>query len=281
MKSLLLSLICFVFVISLFSIPHAFAGCIADIQGEINPQTAVSNGHLYNIYTLITGCVSAGVFFKTSNDNGTTFSPQIEISNITGSGGYPVITASGNDVYITWQEYSPNREVLFSKSKDYGVTFGKPVLVGQDLGCCPDHMKIMTSGNYIEIIWSNYNWKFNTRQALLSVSTDRGSSFENPINLSNETEDSAVAKIQQSGNTTSVYMDIFGKCPNGAKGCFHNNELVTFDISDPLHTHELIISESTVPEFPLALVVLLTSISLIIFLRVKHMKAQIPEYWMM
>jgi len=269
MKILLLLVICAVLVISLFSVSNAFAGCIAQTNEELDPQSAVSDGHLYSIYTLVTGCVNAGVFFKTSTDNGTTFSPQIEINNSTEISGNPFITASGKNVYIVWQQFGSNPAVYFSKSTDYGITFEKPVIVGQDLGYGPSLKKIILTENYTEVIWSDYNFKFDSRQALLSVSTDGGTSFEKPIALSNETEDSPITKIQQSGNVAYVYMDTFGKCHNGVPGCFQQNKLVTFDIDEPDNTHELIITDAIVPEFPWALVVLTTSILFIILMTVR------------
>lgn len=269
MKILLVSMICTVLTISLFSVPNAFAGCIAQTNEELDPQSAVSDGHLYSIYTLVTGCVNAGVFFKTSTDNGTTFSPQVEINNSTEISGNPVITASGNSVYIVWQQFGSNPAVYFSKSTDYGVTFGKPVIVGSDLGLGPSLKKIILTKNYTEVIWADYNFKFDSRQALLSVSTNGGTSFEKPIALSNETEDSPITQIQQSGNTAYVYMDTFEKCPNGVLGCFQQNKLVTFDINQPANMPESIIADVTVPEFPWALVVLTISISFIILMIVR------------
>lgn len=266
MKILSLSIICIAFVISLFSVQNAFAPCIAQINGEVDPQSAVSDGHLYKTYTLVTGCVSTAVFFKSSNDNGTTFEPQIEISNGT-IGGEPQITTSGSNVFIAWAQYGSNPEILFRKSIDNGVTFENPVIVAQTQGSFYNK-KIISTGNNIEIIWSGNTENYN-RAEFLSMSTNGGTSFEDPIILSDKTEDSPATNVTQSGNIVNITMDIFGKCTNGSIGCFSHNELVTFDVNDPRHTQKLIVLSNPVPEFPLASLVLITSILLIIMLSAK------------
>lgn len=137
------------------------------------------------------------------------------------------------------------------------------------MGLGPSLKKIILTKNYTEVIWADYNFKFDSRQALLSVSTDGGASFEKPIVLSNETEDSPITQIQQSGNTAYVYMDTFEKCPNGVLGCFQQNKLITFDINQPANMPESIIADVTVPEFPLDSFVLITSILFTIMVSAK------------
>lgn len=264
MKILPLSIICIVFVISLFSVQNAFAGCIAQTNGEIDPQSAVTDGHLYRAYTLITGCANAAVFFKFSTDNGTTFHPQIEISNDRIISGEPQITASGSNVFIAWAQYGSNPEILFRKSTDNGSTFENPVIVAQAQGSFYNK-KIIAAGNNIEIIWSGITENYN-RAEFLSISTDGGTSFEDPIILSNKTEDSPATNVTQSGNIVYINIDTFGKCANGGSGCFSHNELVTFDVNDPIHTQKLIVLSNPVPEFPLALLVLVISTSIIIMI---------------
>lgn len=266
MKILPLSIICVVFVTSLFSAQNAFAGCIAQTNEEIDPQSAVSDGHLYKTYALITGCVNAAVFFKSSNDNGTTFEPQIQISDTIIS-GEPQIATSGSNVLIAWAQYGSNPEIIFRKSTDNGSTFENPVIVAQTSGSFYNK-KIITSGNNIEIIWSGNTDDYN-RAEFLSMSTNGGTSFEDPIMLSNKTEDSPATNVTQSGNTIYINIDAFGKCVNGSFGCFSHNELVTFDVNDPAHTQKLIVLSNPVPEFPLASFVLITSILLIIMVSAK------------
>ena len=265
MKILPLSITCIVFVISLFSVQNAFAGCIAQTNGEVDPQSAVSDGHLYKTYTLITGCVNAAVFFKSSNDNGTTFEPQIKISGTIISGDSQ-ITTSGSNVFIAWAQYGSNPEILFRKSTDNGSAFENPVIVAQ--GNVSDNRKIIAAGNNIEIIWSGVTKNYNRAQ-FLSISTNGGTTFEDPIILSNKTEDSPAKNITQSGNTVYINIDTFGECANGGIGCFSHNELVTFDVNDPRHTQKLIVLSNPVPEFPLASLVLITSILLIIMVSAK------------
>lgn len=66
----------------------------------------------------------------------------------------PDTAASGNTVYVVWQEHvgGQNMEVFLARSGDGGVTFGDPVNVSQSTDSS-GNPKIAVSGNFVYIVW--------------------------------------------------------------------------------------------------------------------------------
>ena len=70
------------------------------------------------------------VYLKTSNDNGKTFGKDINLSNSPGiDSNRTELSASGNNVYVTWWEKPPNGidQPLMKISKDNGHTFRETI----------------------------------------------------------------------------------------------------------------------------------------------------------
>ena len=70
-----------------------------------DPQIAASGNNVY--VTWEDDDTPAGnndIFFRASNNNGTSFGPPINLSNNTGFSFDPQIAASGNNVYVTWED---------------------------------------------------------------------------------------------------------------------------------------------------------------------------------
>ena len=64
------------------------------------------------------------IYFKTSADNGATWSANKRLTNNTGWSGIPSIAASGSNIHVTWIDYTPgNYEIYFKTSADSGATW--------------------------------------------------------------------------------------------------------------------------------------------------------------
>ena len=50
------------------------------------------------------------ILFAASNNNGTSFGTPINLSNNTGDSFNPQIAASGNNVYVTWEDSTPGND---------------------------------------------------------------------------------------------------------------------------------------------------------------------------
>jgi hypothetical protein len=71
------------------------------------------------------------VMFKTSNDEGKTFSNKINLSNSPKSDSQDAqIAAAGSNVYVTWWERNQtSNEPVFRVSNDNGKTFGDKIML--------------------------------------------------------------------------------------------------------------------------------------------------------
>ena len=69
------------------------------------------------------------IFFRASQGLG-----PINVSNNTGFSS-PQIATSGNNVYVTWQDYTPgNADIFFAASNNNGTSFGTPINISNNTG---------------------------------------------------------------------------------------------------------------------------------------------------
>jgi hypothetical protein len=116
---------------------------VSDVtSGEIAPvllaPMATSGNNVYVVWpSNQTGILD--IVFRASSDNGQTFTDKVNLSNTPNVDSIdPEITASGNNVYISWWEDYGNgtRVPFFKASNDNGVTFSS-VLSLSDNGPLP------------------------------------------------------------------------------------------------------------------------------------------------
>ena len=95
------------------------------------PMVANQGSHVYVVWT--EGI--EGIHFRASADNGTNWTPSLNLPSMaisTGSGvsNYPVIQANGSNVYIAWaQKISSTLQVMFAYSHDNGTSFSAPIQI--------------------------------------------------------------------------------------------------------------------------------------------------------
>ena len=94
-------------------------------------RCGMSGSHVYVAWTE----GSHGVLFRESPNNGTTWvpaltSPALKLSTHTGVTQYPLVSANGSNVYVTWSQTSGSGsflQVWFAASTNYGQTFSPAV----------------------------------------------------------------------------------------------------------------------------------------------------------
>jgi predicted secreted protein with PEFG-CTERM motif len=157
--------------------------------GSLPPQITTSGNNLDIIWQYWNP--EREVYLVTSNDSGTTLSSKINVSkNSTIFFTFGNMVASGNNIYYTWWNntfpYTPR--LFLIKSTDYGLTFGKPVLIvshDQYFNEDTELDKLIALGKNVYAIWSTYREidgrSFGT--IFLSKSTDGGLSFDKPIEI--------------------------------------------------------------------------------------------------
>ena len=127
----------------------------------------------------------------------------INLSNNTGSSFDQQIAASGNNVYVTWEDNTPagNFDILFAGSNNNGTSFGTPINLSNNTGGSFDP-QIATSGNNVYVTWQD-NTPGNA-DIFFAASNNNGTSFGTPINLSNNTGSSFDPQIAVSGSNVYV-----------------------------------------------------------------------------
>ncbi len=150
------------------------------------------------------------ISFRSSVDGGDNFSESINISNNSGDSRFPKVASIENQVYVVWHDNSTgNFETYYTKSNDGGNTFTNPTILTHSTGRAsfPD---IALSNSSLNIVWGDNS--LENYDIFLMHSTYGGTTFEDPINLSNNLGSSAEPRISTSGNNTYVvwYDDTLG-----------------------------------------------------------------------
>lgn len=94
------------------------------------------------------------------------------------------IAASGNNVYVVWQNNSPDQNVYFRRSMDGGATFDKVIRLSDAVsgGYATANPQMAVFGNYVNVAWMDTPIGENSK-VLIRRSVDGGRTFERIINL--------------------------------------------------------------------------------------------------
>ncbi|MGE5862228.1 MAG: sialidase family protein, partial [Nitrososphaerales archaeon] len=151
------------------------------------PQMAVSKNGIFIVWTDTIKTNNKQIMFTKSEDNGTTFSKVISLSNNSKNSKNQEISAFDENVYVIWRESDQNNtdsdnnnSIIFKSSPDSGNTFNNSIeLIKNTNDSFP---KINSYGNNVYIVWNNENKK---NSGLFFVkSSDKGNNFDKILKLS-------------------------------------------------------------------------------------------------
>jgi hypothetical protein len=123
---------------------------------SLSPQLAVSDNHVYVVWTEVISQGNSDIYFRESSDNGTTLDGGKNISEDFSRSSDPEIEVLGNDkLYVTWTNVSNDRsKISFEASGDGGEHFDNTLSLSASL---PSHFShsshIITSLNNIYAVW--------------------------------------------------------------------------------------------------------------------------------
>ena len=156
------------------------------------PQMAVSKNSIFIVWAenVDNNNNNKQIMFTKSEDNGTTFSKVINLSNNSKNSDNPEISVFNENVYVVWQESDKKntntknkKNIVFKNSLDNGNTFNNSLeLIKNTKDAFP---KINSYGNNVYIVWNNEN-KNNNSGLFLVKSSDKGNSFEKGIKLTDQ-----------------------------------------------------------------------------------------------
>jgi IgA Peptidase M64 len=136
------------------------------------------------------------IFCRAILNNGTSLGPIVQITRYSGGGrefrSPPLITASGNNVYVIWLE---NKSVYLSVSTDNGNTFSSPKIISANLTGSCFGPRLIASGNSVYVIWAFQGISSPVYDIFLTVSTDNGNTFSNPTSISTHPYSTATGLI--------------------------------------------------------------------------------------
>jgi len=173
--------------------------------GSQQPQLSVTD----NKIDIIWDYYNPGdfMYLVTSSDSGSSLGEKIRLNkNSTWEMGIGNTVIDDNNIYHVWTQLSSGTQIFFVKSNDSGLTFTEPIIVTGNPNTL-QHAEIdrfFTSGNNIYIIWSINRFLSNqlVGTLFLSKSTDGGSSFFDPIVLSEKDIAWFDLQITTTGNKT-------------------------------------------------------------------------------
>lgn len=188
------------------------------INGGTNarsPEVAVFDNNVYLVWQDFINSpddLTSDIFFAVSTDGGITFGSPIDVSDTQGTlNRNPSVATFGNDVYVVWSNCNidgTNCKILYTKSSDVGSSFTSPVVVASPESSLPD-IKVLEDMVYIVYSQSQVVDGIQVRDIFLIKSTDSGSTFSSPINLSLATEVPNPNPLQI-GSSNNPHIDLSG-----------------------------------------------------------------------
>lgn len=155
--------------------------------GAFSPRIALDSAENVNVVWGDTLFFNRRVVFTRSTDLGDTFSDLIDISRSSGNAFDPEIAVdSGDAINVVWEDEGPGvSTIMFSRSTNGGSTFSEPKRLSSGTSSATE-VHIATAANgQIYAVW-NEVISNGSMQAFFSRSTDNGTTFSAPLNLSND-----------------------------------------------------------------------------------------------
>lgn len=176
---------------------------------SLNQKIIQSNGYTYFVWTDTADSSNdtGQIFFRTSNDNGNSLSQTLILSNVTADSNLPDISATGNNVYVTWEDdSSEDSRIFFRGSHNNGWSFDdifdiSNSTVGSSL------QKVASYKDSVYIVWVGSKTEDPKNfEIFLRKSDDKGKNFGPIIDLSKSPGDSIDPHIVVPRDGNNVYV---------------------------------------------------------------------------
>jgi hypothetical protein len=136
-----------------------------------------------------------------------TFSAPKNVSNNTDFSFTPQMAVdSAGNIYAVWEDDAANNNnILFSRSTDGGATFSTPMNLSNTTGFPFNPRIFVGSNNTINVVWEDDTP--GNLDVFYSRSADGGATFSSPVNVSNDSADSASPQVaaDSAGNVFVVW----------------------------------------------------------------------------
>jgi hypothetical protein len=151
------------------------------------------------------------ILFAKSVDGGRSFKNTTNLSNSIPISERPIVTANGNNVYVVWIEDIQNeRNILFRKSTDGGITFDQTIQLGSsartNVPVLPK--SIAVDGDNVHVAWRHLAEDGESGSMLLRSSKDAGNTFGETILISSNAIFTSSPNVATSNNNVYVVWDV-------------------------------------------------------------------------
>ena len=146
---------------------------LSNVNASLSPQTgpkiaSTEKGDVYVVWV-----DGNGVYFRSSQDNGTKFGNPILLSINVASSPQIAATEKG-DVYVVWVD---GNGVYFRSSQDYGTKFGNPILLSNAARISSSPQIAATEKGDVYVVWSDKNKQSGDSDIILKSSMNGGEDF--------------------------------------------------------------------------------------------------------
>jgi hypothetical protein len=166
-----------------------------------HPQIAVSKNGVFIVWADNTNSNNTEIMFTKSEDNGTTFSKVINLSNNSQNSNNQEISAFDENVYVVWQDIDSNNfydneinevekkplsSIIFKASLDTGKTFNDSIELANNTNDA--YPKVNSYKEHVYVTWNSENSSSSKNEdensgLFFIKSSDKGNNFENTIRI--------------------------------------------------------------------------------------------------
>ena len=157
------------------------------------------------------------VYYKRSLDNGTTWEPDVRLTNNITYSARPIVASSGNNIFIAYDHAQANdgNDATIKVSNDGGNSWGSAQRLTFNKGA--DHTTVTAHNSFVIVSWYDMTDPTNF-EVYLKISTDLGVSFGPEERVSNAPGDSAAPYV---GATTNYVHVLWGDRRTGTLQVFY------------------------------------------------------------
>jgi len=167
-------------------------GSIFDSKMEIGvgvkdsfPKVAANDSNFFVVWDVKGYDNNTKVMYKNGQDNNRSLNDKTVGLNQGKNGGEPQILSKGNHILVSWTDNSNSRmegnELYLVKSDDFGLSFGNITKVSN--GSKSSNVETVMVDNNLFVAWQES--VHDAEEILLKKSTDRGITFSQTVDLSN------------------------------------------------------------------------------------------------
>ncbi len=148
---------------------------------------------------------NSDVFFAKSNNNGSLFGSPVNISNNPSTSTLPQLAVSlGGTIYVSWVDYAVgNGDIFVSKSTDGGQTFQSAIDISNNPIMATNPRVSVSDNNHIYTVWEGDPGS-GANDIYFSYSSNNGTTFSNPVDISNNPGYSTLPVLASFGNSSFV-----------------------------------------------------------------------------